>query len=309
MSFRMLDPGFLTTVQDLGRFGFQKYGVGVGGAADWVALRAANRLVGNDGHEAALEITMTGPQLVALGRCLVAVTGAQHTLRVRERSLPMNTALLLREGETLEFAKWETGTRAYLAIAGGIDVPLVLNSRSTDLRGAFGGFKGRALRTGDVISGGIAEDRMARAGTALPDSLTQYYNNRSLLRVICGPHGEYFPDDSLQRFLGVEFSVSELSDRMAVRLHGDPIRHEGKGLLSCGMTLGAIQVSPDGHPIVLLADHQTTGGYPVIGTVIRADIPLLAQLKGGDRVSFQQVTIEQAYSAKQEVEEMLDSIQ
>src|SRR5438093_10473213 len=150
MSLQILEPGLLTTVQDLGRSGFQKYGVSVGGGMDLLALRAANALVGNDPGDAALEITMSGPRVRALDKCLVAVTGAQFALRVNDQPVPMNTALFLRAGAVLEFGARLTGVRAYLALAGGLDVPLVLNSRATDVRGRFGGLEGRALLVGDV---------------------------------------------------------------------------------------------------------------------------------------------------------------
>jgi antagonist of KipI len=302
----IIDPGFLTTVQDLGRFGFQKFGVSVGGAMDTFALRAANALVGNDSNEAALEITLSAPRLCAREKCLVAITGAHFALRVNDQPVPMNTALFLRAGATLEFGarEWgarEWGARAYLALAGGIDVPLVLNSRATDLRGAFGGLGGRALRAGDVISQRTPGVQIERAGTSAADWFSAYYENGAPIRAIWGPHDDFFSDVGREKFLQSEFVVGELADRMALRLHGAPIPREHKELLSCGVTTGAIQVPPDDQPIVLMADHQTAGGYPIIGTVIRADIPRLAQKISGDGISFEIVTIEQALRAWHEI--------
>jgi biotin-dependent carboxylase-like uncharacterized protein len=297
----ILDPGFFTTIQDLGRSGFQKYGVSVGGAMDELALRAANRLVGNAEDEAALEITIAGPRLGVLERCLVAVAGARFALTINERAVPTNTALFLRAGEALEFGARETDARAYLALAGGIDVPRVLNSRSTDVRGGLGGFDGRALRAGDVIAPRARAFPIERAGRRLPSAFEAYYASRAPVRVIEGPHAEFFTGARLEG----EYVVSELSDRMALRLRGNQIpRVEGE-LLSCGVTLGAIQVPPDGQPIVLMADHQTAGGYPILATVIRADIPRLAQKTAGDRLAFRAVTLEEARQARVQIEQLL----
>jgi biotin-dependent carboxylase-like uncharacterized protein len=302
MSLEILDPGFLTTVQDLGRFGFQKYGISVGGAMDPLALRAANRLVGNAENEAALEITVAGPRLLMCEKCLVAVTGASFALRVDDQPVPMNTAIFLRAGSRLEFGGRESGSRAYLAVAGGVDVPLILDSRSTDLRGGFGGHEGRPLREGDVITSRSRDLQLDRAGMTLPEAFNAYYVRGAPVRVIEGPHEEYFGEAAREVFLRSEFAVSELSDRMALRLNGEFIPRLGKELLSCGVTLGALQVPLDGQPIVLMADHQPTGGYPIIATVIRADIPRLAQKIAGEKISFRAVTIGEALQVWQEIE-------
>ncbi len=307
-TIRLLDPGFFTTVQDLGRAGFQKYGVSAGGAMDTLALRAANRLVGNADDEAALEITMVGLKIQALDRCLVAVTGARFPLQMWDRPMPMNTALYLRPGEEFEFGAREAGARAYLAIANGIEAPRVLNSRATDVRGAFGGFEGRPLRAGEVIRSRQREFRIERAGTRLPDIFRGYYENRAPVRVIWGPHAEYFSDAAREALTANQFSVSELSDRMALRLRGERIARGEQELLSCGVTLGAIQVPPDGQPIILMAEHQTTGGYPIVATVIRADIPRLAQKIAGEKISFRGVTVEEALHAWTEIEQLMKSI-
>ncbi len=304
----ILDPGLLTTVQDLGRLGFQKYGIGVGGAMDPFALRAANALVGNAPEQAALEITLSGLRLVAREKCLVAVTGAQFTLRVNEQTVPMNTALFLRAGALLELGERTFGARAYLALSGGIDVPLLLNSRSTDVRGSFGGMQGRALRAGDVLTARVLQAPVERAGKSLPEAFARYYENRAPLRVIGGPHDEYFSDAARGLFFSSEFIMGELSDRMALRLRGERIQREPGELLSCGVALGAIQIPPDGQPIILMADHQTTGGYPVIATVIGADIARLAQKLAGEKFSFAAVHLDEALGARAELERILAQI-
>lgn len=307
-ALQILDPGFLTSVQDPGRWGWQQYGVSPGGALDPLALRAANRLVGNAEDAAALEITLAGPRLAVLRRSLVAVTGARFELHVFDRPLPMNAALLLRGGETLEFGARESGAYAYLAIAGGIDVPPVLGSRATDLRGGFGGYKGRALRVGDVLGVRAAREDTSRAATMLPETLALYQEDYSPIRFIWGPHAEYLSDEARSVLTASEYRVTELSDRMGLRLDGPALARRGGELLSCGVTTGAIQLPPDGRPIVLLADHQTTGGYPVIATVIRADIPRLVQRPPGSMLSFRNVGVEEALAAAAELERLLAAI-
>lgn len=307
MSLEILSPGFFTTVQDRGRVGYKKYGVGVGGAMDELALRAANALVGNDATAAALEITLSGLTLRARDKCLVAVTGARFALRVDARALPMNTALFIRAGAVLEFGARESGARAYLALAGGVHVPLVLNARATDVRGGFGGFEGRALRAGDVIEAGATRIELERAGLALPESFEEYYESRAPFRVIEGPHRDFFDDAARADFFSGEFTIGALSDRMGLRLQGNKVARAAGELLSCGVTRGAVQIPPAGQPIVLMADHQTTGGYPIIATVIRADQPRLAQKIAGEKISFHAVSLAQALHARQELETMLSA--
>lgn len=308
MTLEISEPGLLTTVQDLGRFGLQKYGIGVCGAMDTLALRAANRLVGNVETEAGLEITATGPHFLASEKCLISVTGARFALRLDDQPVPMDTALFLRAGARLEFGARKRGSRAYLALAGGVDVPLELNSRSTDMRAGFGGYKGRPLRAGDIINSRTRNLPFERAGLTLPEAFEGYYTVDGPLRVIWGPHEEYFGEAAREVFLGSEFAVSEVSDRMALRLRGARIPRITQELLSCGVTVGAIQIPRDGQPIVLTADHQTTGGYPVIATVIRADIPRLSQRIAGEIVTFRAVTIEEALRAAKESELLLNAI-
>ncbi len=302
---QVLEPGLFTTVQDLGRVGFQQYGVTTGGAMDSLALRAANALVGNAPGEAGLEITYAGPRLYAMDKCLIAVTGARIDLTIDDNPMPLDTALFVRACSTIEFGARHSGARAYLALAGGIDVPLVLNSRSTDVRGHFGGLAGRALQMGDRLAPRLNIFRYARAGYTLSARLAEYYRERRTIRMIWGPHDEYFGEGARQVMLEHDFEVTELSDRMGLRLHGLPLSRAPGELLSCGVTRGAIQVPADGQPIILMADHQTTGGYPIIATVIRADLPLLAQKIAGDTIAFTAVTHADARCAYQELEALL----
>jgi len=298
VAFEVLEGGMLTTVQDLGRYGYERFGIPVTGAMDPFALRAANTLVGNPWDKAGLEITLTGPTLRATEDCLVAVTGADLTPCVKGREIPLWMAVFVRRGWIIDFAGQRTGCRAYLAVAGGgIDVPLVMGSRSTYLRGGFGGFEGRALRQGDLLAVGPTWlDLSALAGRSIGADFLPPYSEEPQVEVILGPQDDYFTEEGLAAFLSGQYKVSSTADRMGYRLQGPPIAHrETADIISDGIALGAVQVPADEQPIVMMADRQTTGGYPKIATVVSADIPLLAQcLPGKSSVSFKETTIEAA---------------
>ncbi|MCL4395469.1 MAG: 5-oxoprolinase subunit PxpB [Chloroflexi bacterium] len=300
----VVSPGFLTTVQDLGRCGFQRFGVPVSGAMDSFALRAANALVGNDAGAAALESTGTGLVLRFLSDGIVAVTGggAQPVLRTPALNAwhaPTWTALYVRAGSLLDLGDRDAGCRTYVAFGGGIAVSSVLNSQSTYLPGGFGGFLGRALQAGDSLR--VGEPRVqpaAVAGRILKLSNQPVYAERVTLRVVLGPRAARFTADAIRTLLTQEYAVSIDSDRMGLRLDGPALeRSVSEEIISNGIALGAVQVPPNGQPIVLAADRQTIGGYPIIASVIRADLPLTAQCTPGQSsVRFRQVTVEQAQS-------------
>ncbi len=296
----VLAPGLLTTVQDLGRTGYARYGVPAAGAMDAFAARAANRLVGNADDAPVLECTLAGPALrFPASGALLAVTGADLSPRLDGQELPGWTACAAPPGSTLKFGKRQAGLRAYLAIAGGFRVRPVLGSAATYLRGPFGGHAGRALQAGDRLPLGAAPgDRARLAGHKLPPAARPAYSREPVVRVVLGPHAERFTADALDALLGAAYTVGPASDRMGYRLQGPPLpRHEPADILSQGMPLGGVQVPGDGQPIILLADHQTTGGYPLIATVIRADLPLVAQLAPGDRLRFHAVSVAEAQAA------------
>jgi len=287
----------LTTVQDRGRYGYESYGVPVAGAMDPFALRVANALVGNSLGEAALEITIVGPILRATESCLIAVTGADLSFRVNGRPLPSWMAVFVRRGWIVEFGSRRMGCRAYLGVAGGIDVPVVMSSKSTYLRGGFGGSEGRALRGGDIIPIGQPAFHVPRlAGRDFPTDLIPEYSDEPEVHVILGPQDDYFTEEGITTFLSSEYKVSPTSDRMGYRLQGPEIVHkEQADIISDGIVLGSVQVPADRQPIVMMADHQTTGGYPKIATVISADVSLLAQcMPGGSTVTFKATTVEEA---------------
>ncbi len=298
----VLSLGLLTTVQDLGRHGYQRYGVPVCGPVDEFALRAANALAGNPPGAAGLELTVSGPVLRFHADMLLALTGGDlacrlHSVDLGAWDVPLWTALFLRAGSVLECRGRRSGCRAYLALAGGIVTPPVLASQATCLSGGFGGCDGRALAAGDwLATWPPAPGRSQLAGRVVPAERRRAYMENPSVRVIPGPQAGYFGDDALQVLLTQPYQVSPTSDRTGLRLAGPRLARAGNGeMISGGMALGAVQVPAGGQPIVLLADRQTVGGYPVIATVIRADLPLLAQcLPGAGSVRFQAVTVEEA---------------
>lgn len=297
MTLEVMEPGLLTTVQDLGRRGYERFGVPVAGAMDGYALRAANGLVGNPWGAAGLEMTIAGPKLQATQNCLIAVTGGDLSLHVQGRRMPLWTALYVRRGWTISFKGRQSGCRAYLAVAGGIAVPLVMGSRATYLRGGFGGYEGRALRAGDVLPlGEPACSLLDQAGQQLPEDLRPDYGDAPTVEVILGPQDDRFTKEGMATFLSSEYTVDPVSDRMGYRLEGPRIAHKTSAdIVSDGIVLGAVQVPASGQPIVMMADRQTTGGYTKIATVVSADIPLLAQcMPGRSRVRFRVTTVDAA---------------
>ena len=312
-ALEVLDGGLLTTVQDLGRTGYQRFGVPVAGAVDAPSLRAANDLVSNPVGDAALECTVTGPVLRVLRPLLLAVTGADLE-PVLERAdlgrwkVPMWTSFFARPGNVLSFAGRLSGCRAYVAVSGGVAVPEVLGSRATFMMSGLGGFMGRRLQAGDVLRGyaieraaagaSLAEARKAEAGRRWPERWRPSMTGEAILRVVLGPQADYFTEDAIEDFLQSSFVLAPTSDRMGCRLEGPPIRHKGeKEIVSDGMFAGAVQVPPDGKPIVMLSDRATTGGYPKIATIIGCDLPKVGQLVPGDTLRFTSMDVEEARAA------------
>lgn len=305
----VIAAGSLMTVQDLGRPGARRYGVSPGGALDPFALAAANRLVGNLPGAAGVEITAGGASLRLCHTSTIALTGADFGATLDNLPLPPWTAVLAGEGSLIQLASRRTdwGARAYLAIAGGIDVPSVLGSRGTDLAGGFGGLSGRPLRARDVLPVGKPLATLIPAvGQRWPDSARPSYTAEPTLRIIPGPHLEYFALGALEALVAATLRISATSNRMGYRLEGLRLHdNHTHNVLSLGVVPGTIQVPPDGMPIMLMADAQTTGGYPIIGALITADLPLAAQLLPGDCVRFAATSMEEAYDALQEQNDAL----
>jgi biotin-dependent carboxylase-like uncharacterized protein len=297
-AFGVERPGLLTTIQDLGRPGHQNAGVPVGGAMDRFALMAANLLVGNPPGAAGLEVTMQGPALVARRGLLVAVTGADLSPERNGRPLPAWTSCFLAAGARLTFAGRRRGARAYVAIQGGLDGERWLGSRSTFLLVSRGGFGGRQLEAGDELRRLSPVAGPAVVGRTLPLALRPAPAGVvTELRCVPGPHADRLPAGDRARFFGDPWTVSRDADRMGARLEGGHLRLEIPDLLSFGLAPGCVQVPPSGEPILLLEDHQTAGGYPVVAGVITADLPLAGQLLPGDRVRFAEVSLAAAQEA------------
>lgn len=306
----LIEPGLLTTVQDRGRYGYQRYGVPVSGAMDEFALRMANVLVGNDQGAAALEITVQGPTIEFLAPTWIAITGADLSATLDERTVSLWQSVQVHAGSVLAFGDPRDGMRAYLAVRGGIDVPIVMGSRSTYLKGRFGGLQGRALRKGDRLST-LPPDRSDFVPKRLPKNYTApLYGGSHRLRVITGPQQDAFDRGALSAFLGSRYKVSSQSDRMGYALDGPKIEHrDGADIISDGNPPGAIQVPGDGVPRILLADRGTTGGYTKIATVITSDLSKLAQALPVHAIAFRQVSLQEAQDALREREALIRSVE
>lgn len=293
--------GFLTSVQDPGRTGFRQFGVSTSGALDSFALRVGNLLVGNDEDAAGLEITLGGLQVRFEDERIVAWCGGEFDVQVGSRALPAGHVAHLQAGNELKFGRAHSGCRCWLAISGGIDVPVVLCSRSTDLRANFGGFEGRALRDGDVLSlriwPGSPPPATGISSWAGPHDWVSPTKRYPVLRFIRGVDWDRFNASALQRFTGEAFAVSSDSDRMGVRLDGPELKRKDEAdLISEAVSPGTIQVPPGGKPILLLGDCQTIGGYPKIAHVITVDLGAAAQLRAGDSVRFSEVSLQDAHT-------------
>ena len=306
----VLRPGLFTTVQDLGRWGFQRFGMPVGGAMDPIALRCANRLVGNADSAAALEVTVRGPELLFERGAVIAVTGGEFDVSLDGVSVPGWTAVEVKPGWRLAIGARRSGARAYLAVAGGLDVPPALGSRSTHVRSRTGGLGGRTLTRGDVLGGGQpGSDAWDRIGRSVPTASRPAYTPSPTLRVVIGPQAEAFIPEALDVLTQSRYVLTPQSDRMGYRLAGSPLVHAGSAdLVSDATPLGAIQVPANRQPILLMADRQTTGGYPKLAVVVSADIPLAAQLLPGDEIRFAVVGVAEAQQILREQHRLLAGV-
>jgi biotin-dependent carboxylase-like uncharacterized protein len=331
VAFQVLEPGSLSTIQDAGRPDAAPLGVPRSGACDPWSLAIANLLVGNDAGAAALEVTHTGPELLVVGAGTIAIAGAELCAvdRDDDRALPSGGSYRLRAGTTLGFETalpgegapgdvgGSRGARAYLAVPGGFDVPVVLGSRSTCLVGAFGGVDGRPIRAGDrLVAASTANE--PEAGVVWPGPPAMPDDAAAPVRVVRGPHHDLLGGAALERLLATTWTVSPDSDRMGLRLERDPARASAADpaaeepaaadgiadttsrgeIVSLPVVWGSVQLPPGGRPIVLLADHQTVGGYPVVACVIGADLPRVGQLAASARVRFALTDLPTARAAR-----------
>ena len=319
MSLRIVKPGPLSSLQDLGRNGYQRFGVIASGALDEWSHRVANLLAGNAADEATLEITLIGPSIVFERATLLCLCGADLSPQIAQRAVPMNRPVLARAGSQLDFGARVSGCRSYLAVHGGFAVEPVMGSRSTYLRAGFGGYKGRALRKGDVLDVGtgdpmrhypglgaalevsgepfvsFAESRFAPVAHPCSGIAHASPGAATPIRAIAGQQWDAFTADAQRHFFADAYRVGLNSDRMGYRLEGPALALRAKlEMISESVSFGTVQVPPDGSPIVLMADRQTAGGYPKIAAVASVDLPLLAQCVPRDTIRFEQVTLDDA---------------
>ena len=308
MTIEVLRPGLLSTLQDRGRFGYQRYGVVVDGAMDEISHRVANLLVGNDADDATLELTLQGPELLFAQECVIALAGAEMEMKSAGARIPMYRPVWIAAGARVKFGAARAGCRAYLSVAGGYAVAPVLGSRSTYLPGAIGGHEGRALHAGDVLLVGqnaldrVESIRRANAFGQCGFAAARWFvappvdlHGSSPMRVIPGRSWKIFGADARNAFLGTAFRIGAQSDRMGYRLEGaEPALAHRIDLISEATSFGSVQVPPDGKSIVLMADRQTTGGYPKIAEVIGADLPRLAQRRPGEVIRFEAIALDSA---------------
>lgn len=306
MTLTIQQTSLFLSIQDAGRFGYQRYGMPESGPMDWWAFRAANRLVGNDPDAACVEIGFSDAEIWVKERALLAVAGAGYQIFVNGRQLPLWMSFIAKRGDRLRIKKASGGNWVYLAAADGVQSTVWMGSRSTFPAAGLG----KKLVEGDRLPlPASAGDRAAFAGNIMPESLRPHYVDNVLLRVIPGPHQERFSPSSRTKFWETPYFVSTRSDRMGYRLEGLPLSHtNGADIVSQGMVLGQIQVPGDGQPIVMMPDHPTTGGYTCIGSVAKVDLPLLAQLEpGGGTLHFKPCEINEAQALWGAAIEKIDS--
>lgn len=295
MKMQILMPGMLTTVQDAGRFGYLKSGVTSSGVMDDMAFASANAMLHNPPNAAVLEVSLLGPTILFVGEpeeeTVIAITGADMESCMDGQPVDSSQPISVREGQTLSLGYAREGCRTYIAVSGGIDVPEVMGSRSTNLKCAIGGYHGRGLKSGDML------DLFAPVTTYETVKDEHYerpdYKKRLTLRVVMGPQEDYFTSGGIETFLSGTYSITDASDRMGCRLEGPAIESiNGTDIVSDAIVPGAIQIPSNGKPIILLKDRQTTGGYAKIATVVSDDLWKLAQAKPGDKVEFERVELE-----------------
>ena len=294
MGLKITSPGLLTTVQDLGRFALSAKGFSPSGAMDPDSLLTANRLLCNNDSEGALEMTLTGISGEFTEDCVIALTGADMKWTLNDKELPRYKAVEIKKGDKIKSSASVNGMRAYLAVAGGFDVPAVMGSYSTNLKCRIGGFLGRKLLTGDEIPFRLERNQLLARYKGSAD-IPEFPEASTEIRVILGPQDDFFSEKGIHTFLSAGYTVTMESDRMGIRLDGEKIEaSEGVDIISDGIALGSVQIPSSGKPIIMMADRQTVGGYAKIATVISADIPRLAQARPNTKITFKAVSVKEA---------------
>ena len=308
MGIKFASGGFLTTVQDMGRTGYQESGMSVSGVMDQRSAAIANILVGNDENEAVLEVTLMGPMMEFTEDNIIAVTGGNLVPKVNGKDLPMYQAVLVHKGDSMNFAGMTSGSRAYIAVAGGLDIPVQMGSKSTNLKLKVGGYQGRKIGGGDEIGFAAPKTTLPnmRKRKVTPEDFSQ---TEKTIRVVMGPQDDCFTEKGVETFLSSTYAFTNESDRMGCRLEGEVIEHKNGGdIITDGIAFGAIQVPSHGQPIIMMADHQTTGGYTKIANVISVDLPVLAQCMPGMKIHFEKVTVDEAQALYCKEKEEFDAL-
>lgn len=306
----VIKPGLLTTVQDLGRHLYRNFGVSVCGAMDLLSIRLGNLLVGNEEGAAALEATLIGPHLKFRKEGVIAITGGNLSPLLNNKPIPLWKAIRIQKGDELKFGSCKEGCRAYICFAGGVDVPEVMGSKSTYIRGNYGGIEGRAIKAGDLIGIGdsLFDFHYLHGRKLRPEDIPNFDENRPV-EFIFGPHVNEFTKDTVKEFLNGSYTVSNASDRMGYRLEGPQLQHiNGPDIISDFMTVGTIQIPGSGQPIVHMSDCGTSGGYTKIGVIITTDLSFMGQKKPGDKIQFKSVGIEDAHKKWVKQERSIEEI-
>jgi len=302
MGINVTKPGLLSSIQDLGRNGYRKDGIIVGGAMDGLALRIGNLLIGNAEDTAGIECTLMGPELLFESAQLICITGGDLSPRIDQEPVKMWRPVFVKKGAVLSFGAGVLGCRTYITASGGFKLPLVLGSHATYIKAGFGGFKGRALKKGDSLE--FANPYTgAQARSNWSADLSKLYPGIQdpVIRIIPGPEYDWFTEEAKQALQRQDFKLSTAADRMGYQLESVelPLK-QARELLSSAVAFGTLQVTGKGSPILLMADHQTTGGYPRIAQVVSADFSLLAQKRPGEHIRFKLVTVEEAHALLQQ---------
>lgn len=294
MGIRILKGGMLTTVQDMGRTGYQSQGFSVAGVMDVRSFKIANLLLDNPENEPVLEFTLIGPTLEFTSATIIAITGGDFQPTINGEPAPMYTAIYMNKGDVLKFSSARTGSRGYVAFSSYLQIPVVMGSRCTNMKSKLGGFKGRKLEAGDYINFRIKRRYLPFFLSRTLD-MDEFDQEEAELRVVMGPQDDLFSKQGIETFLKSEYTVTSEFDRMGCRLDGPFIASkEGSDIISDGIAFGSVQVPAHGKPIILLADRQTTGGYAKIATVASVDIPKLVQRKTDHKIRFKAITVEEA---------------
>jgi antagonist of KipI len=308
MGIRILKGGMLTTVQDLGRNGYQSQGFSVAGVMDIRSFKIANLLLDNPENEAVLEFTLIGPTLEFTSATIISITGGDFQPTINGKPAPMYTALYMNKGDVLRFGSARTGSRGYVAFSSYLDIPVVMGSRCTNMKSSLGGFKGRKLQAGDYINFRIKRRYLPFFLSRTLD-LDEFDQEETELRVVMGPQDNLFSRQGIDTFLGSTYTVTSDFDRMGCRLEGPFVApKKTSDIISDGIAFGSVQVPSHGKPIILLSDRQTTGGYAKIATVASVDIPKLVQRKTDHKIRFRAITVQEAQQLIQDEMKELDEM-